>query len=464
MTHGGIKFCMGLEQECLTVARPPGDVMDRFFGHLSRAAPSLPDGRSGLFNPYGRVYVDGGSHLELASAEADSPLALVGLVQQQEALVSGAVAELSREGPTLVLANNNYSGVLRAESPVWGSHENYLVPVPPTLLAERMLPFLATRVYAGAGGVLAPSGRYVAGVRTQFLTRESGGGTVADRAIHSTARQESLMGPQGGRHRYHLILGDGHRSQLSLALQFGATALALQAVAERPDLVPPLPRPSCDSQRAVWVRAIRRLNVLAEPGVRPRVHPLVPTVQRIYLDGARRWADSTPEPPPWIPAMLDLWQQTLEAFERDDRDWLARRLDPWIKYDLLTGVLRDRGYRWELLPSNPRSLAELALVDQRYHEFCNPQSPFRMLDDAGVLRHQVVATTPPGAEDEPFVPRTGTRAEARARFLVEYHRSRGLVMDWHFACDSARNRACSLEDPFAEHYGPWQEVGRTGPP
>lgn len=164
MADGRLEFCAGLEQECLTVAEPSAEVLERFFQHLGRAAPSLCDGRSGLFNAYGRVYVDGGRHLELASAEADSPLALAAVVEQQQALVAAAVAGLGREGATLLLANNNHSGVLRADSPVWGSHENYLVDAGPAQLAERMLPFLATRIYAGAGAVLAPSGRFVAGV------------------------------------------------------------------------------------------------------------------------------------------------------------------------------------------------------------------------------------------------------------------------------------------------------------
>lgn len=272
------------------------------------------------------------------------------------------------------------------------------------------------------------------------------------------------MGALGGRHRYHLILADGHRSQFSLALQFGATALALQAVRHQPDLVAPLPRPCCDSPRAVWVRAIRRFNVLAEPGMPPRVHALVPAVQRLYLDGARRWADSLAEPPAWVPILLDMWQQTLMAFEREDLAWLAARLDPWIKYELFTAMLEQRGRRWQEVGCDPHLLAELALANQQYHEFCNPCSPFRMLEEAGGLRHQVVMPGNPGTEEEPFVPRLATRAQARARFLKTCHASNNLIMDWNLVYDPQHDRVRRLDDPFARQYGPWEDAGRPRTP
>ena len=192
------------------------------------------------------------------------------------------------------------------------------------------------------------------------------------------------------------------------------------------------------------------------------MHALVPTVQRIYLDGARRWADSVSELPAWVPAVLDMWHQTLKAFERNDLDWLSARLDPWIKYALFTAALEERGHRRELLQRDGSLLNELALLDQQYHELCNLRSPFRMLEETGVLRHRVVAPAIPGDEEEPFVPSVSTRARARARFLRGHHTSKELVLDWHFAYDPRRNRLRLLDDPFAQHYGPWQNRERLG--
>src|SRR4051794_3878875 len=56
------RFLFGLEQECLSVAPPPALPTDpaaalALLDELGRLAPSLP-GPSGLFNAYGRVYMD----------------------------------------------------------------------------------------------------------------------------------------------------------------------------------------------------------------------------------------------------------------------------------------------------------------------------------------------------------------------------------------------------------------------
>ena len=66
----------------------------------------------------------------------------------------------------------------------------------------------------------------------------------------------------------------------------------------------------------------------------------------------------------------------------------------------------------------------------------------------------------PGDEEEPFVPSVSTRA--RPGFLWEHHTLRNLVLDWHFAYDPRRSQDRLLDDPFAQHYGPWQNRERLG--
>src|SRR3954470_1637806 len=88
MSRANAEFVMGLENECLTAVEDDPDARSRnlalgaFLGGMSRLAPSLP-GPSGMFNGYGRVYLDLNRHLELASAECDSPFLLADLVERQ---------------------------------------------------------------------------------------------------------------------------------------------------------------------------------------------------------------------------------------------------------------------------------------------------------------------------------------------------------------------------------------------
>lgn len=439
-------FLMGTEQECLTVYDGTDMVLLEFLETLASLAPSISAIPSGLFNAYGRVYVDQG-HIELASAEVCSPILLAQVIEQQQWLVAKAMSVLKARGSMLLLANNNHSGLLSRSTATWGTHENYLVGVPPRTFADQILPFLVTRVLAGAGSVLSPTGNFVAGVRVEFIAREVGGGTCENRAIHSTAREQQLVGT-GPWHRYHLVVGDGLRSQFSLALQTGTTALVLKAIAANPQCVGPLPR-TPSGRPHVWLQALRRFNVLAQPGEPLRVHPLVIKVQHLYLDAAQRWANHVGEVPTWVPKILATWKRTLDALEKNDTDWLVRRLDPWIKHELFSEYLRRRGHQWKDAPCNRNLLAQLALLNQNYHEITNPNSLFNTLDQTGELDHRIAPFLLPGREDEPFVPLTGTRSRARARFIQNHATEQGIAANWDTVIDMSGDRSWSLNDPFA---------------
>ncbi len=455
-------FLIGIETECLTAVPPRGDecaaALGAFLTVLDRLAPSLR-GPAGLFNGYGRVYVDGNRHLELASAECDSPYALADLAARQQGLATRAVTELKdRVGVELILANNNHAGPLRDGAATWGAHENYLVGRPPAELADRMLPFLVSRVYGGAGGVWRPNGDFLAGARVAFLQADVGGGTTERRAVFSTARQEHHLGPRPAGFRCHLILGDGHRSHFNLALHFGATALVLAAVQHDPDSVGPLPRVAGADQRRFWLTAARHFNRLAGPGEPLRVAPLALDMQRFYLDLARRFA-GTLRPHPWADRLLADWEETLDRMTAGDDDWLAARLDAWIKHRLFTRWLGEHGRTWDDLVRRPHLFDGLVMLGQNYHEFANPDNVFDQWDRAGLLAHRVGPAAAPGDEAQPFVPDTTTRAQARARFLLRHGGDPALEMDWAWVLDRPGRRRRCLADPFAAEYGPWTAVG-----
>jgi hypothetical protein len=462
MSRSNSQFIVSIETECLTAVPSHPESVSRavtaFLRNWARQAPSLA-ATSGVFNAYARTYCDCG-HIEIAMIECDSPYAAAVVFEQQQILATRTVALLSAEGIDLVLSNNTYSGLLRKGCPVWGTHENYLVDTHPSTFTEQILPFLVTRIYGGAGGIHHPSGDFLASARSICLTRASGGSTTQDRAIHSLARDEHHMGASPQRFRYHLILGDGHRSQFNLALQLGATALAVKAALHDRTL-----RSQLHEMRgqfsADWVATFRQLHVLRRGGQPLQIHPLVIDTQRLYLDAARRVAAEMAPLPTWVPRLLEHWEQTLAAYERRDWSWLAQRLDAFVKHQFYTAVLEEQNCGWAELPQRPRLFEELALLDQNYHEFSNPHSAFAQLEQAGLLDHRVEARIEPGQEVEPYIPDVATRARPRAHVIRHHRQCPGFEVDWAWIKDKTQQRMLRFDDPFATGWDQWVKLPKS---
>lgn len=450
------------ELECLTTTLGSADrrpAYGKFLDNLSKQSPSLPCS-SGIFNFFGRVYIDCG-HVEVAASECASPYDLPLILECQQDLMRLAIAQLQQEGTRLLLANNNHSGLLTDDCPTWGAHENYLTEVHPVELRELMLPFLVTRIYGGAGGIEFPSGAFLAAARPKRMELATGGGTTECRAIHSTAREEHHMGCNPSRFRYHLILGDGHRSHFNVALQFAATALAIKAVIYDRQLADDVAKLKRKLQRPSWVATLRRLNRLAEPGRPVKVDPLVIDTQRIYLAAAARYADQLKNPPEWMARALIDWEQTLDAYERNDLPWLAARLDSFTKYLFFSSVLEEQGKSWRQLPGDDILFHELALLDQSYHAFSDPNSVFDRLVEIEAVDHRVGPPLAADHEEEKdrFVPKLGTRADVRAEFIRDHQGESQYCVDWSHIMDFKDNRVFKLEHPFATKLEPSDEIG-----
>jgi hypothetical protein len=453
-------FLTSVDGECFTAIPGREGVIERLIAleflldTQAGLMPSLP-GPTGLFTGYGRIYPDAG-HVELAAAECASPYGPPEILERLQRLVAQGVERLRERGIDVLLATCTHAGRLGPGTPSWGSHENYLIGVPPKRVADRLLPFLVTRVFAGAGAVWAPTGEFLAGARMTTLARDVGGNTGDERALFSTAREEHLCGGQPGLYRCHLILGDGHRSHLSLALQLGATALVLRAVECLPNRVLPIPRDGRGDQSRFWLAAAKEFNRLAGPDGRLQVHPLVVDIQQFYLDLAADFVARLSAPPAWTHRLLADWAEALVHLRAGDHDWLGARFDPWIKHRVFTAWLAARGARWEMVRSRGDLLDGLALLDQDYHTFTGPAPLFDRLEARGLISHRTGARIEPGCEPEPFVPDLGTRATARARFIRANDGGASLQMDWASVADRSSGRSRSLTDPFAKEFGPWR--------
>jgi hypothetical protein len=456
------KCLVSIEEECLTVVEgqcqdsPDPGIIRALLDCITRIVPSLPS-TTGVADGYGIIYPDIG-HLELAACECDSPYLLPTVVEQQQLIVREAVNRLKQEqNIRLILANNNYTGLFQpGRCSTWGAHSNYLVEEHPRNFGERILPFLATRIYAGAGVVQYPNAYFLASSRAPWMECDVGGGTVESRAIHSTARDENHMDGSLRLWRYHLICGDGHRSHFNLALQCGATAAALKAVFFNPRLHERLPTFCRNRSFPSWTDAMREFNLLAKPGEPLKVDHRAIEVQRVYLEGARAYAASQSEIPPWFFRLLADWEATLLAMESRDDGWLAARLDAWAKHALFTQVLAGDSRDWNDLLRVSNLFEELALLDQNYHEFTNPQSVFHLLEQQKLLSHRVADLIPPGGESAPYVPNTTSRARARAQFIRDNAGKRNLVVDWGWVADTNNRHCRRLSDPFSQTYDAWE--------
>jgi hypothetical protein len=276
------------------------------------------------------------------------------------------------------------------------------------------------------------------------------------RALFSTARQEHHVGNRRGLYRCHLILGEGHRSQFSMAMHLGTTALALRAVEALPGRVLPIPRHLGQDQSRFWLAAGRQFNRLADADGVVCFQPLVLDIQQFYLDLAADFVAMLTDPPEWLARLLADWTETINRLRLRDEDWLAARLDPWIKHRLFSTWLAERGAQWAAVRSRPDLLDGLAVLDQDYHTFTGPATLFDRLEQTGLVDHQTGPRIEPGDEPEPFVPNLATRAKARARFIVTNSGNADLLMDWPAVLDRAGGRCRWLDDPFATEFGPWE--------
>jgi len=447
-----LRFLAGMETECLTVPQDRGktfsiaDAAAPFLASLGRLAPWLyGKGVCDRFSAYGRTYIDL-DKLELASAERESPYGVAQVNEQHKLLVANALQSLP-VCDQLIVANVNHDGVLTDTSDTWGCHGNFLVAKDPTELTDQLLPFLATSNYTGAGAVHYPTGNLLGSVRHHFLVQDTGGSTQQRRSLFGGVKSEN------GYIRYHPIHADSNRSQYSESLHCGQLMLVLAALQNDPSLIVGIPelRPP-HSRRSLWMETLRTYNVLTAGDRPPRVEPVVLQVQQVYLDAVRRYFSRLVSFPEWVPRLIDQWEQTIRALLHEDHAWLAARLDPWIKYNVICDFLAAEGKTWSDLRSKKSLHYPLALLNQNYHEFANPQSVFSQLEEAGMLAHRVAPQIPPGGEPEPFVPATSTRAQARARFIRDHSGEPGLQCDWSSICDETRYQRWSLEDPFADAF------------
>ena len=358
-----------------------------------------------------RYYVDH-AHPEYSTPECSDPMQAVLYDKAGERILArsmDAARRLLPAGQEIVVYKNNSDG----KGNSYGCHENYLVDrnVPFAVLVRNLIPWFVTRqMFTGAGKVGAENGAdavdYQISQRADFFEEEVGLETTLKRPIVNT-RDEPHADPQKYR-RLHVIVGDANLCEVATFLKVGTTAIVLAMVEDGfidKDLSISNPVPS---MRAVSHDVTCRALVdVTDLGACTSIE-----LQWEFLRLARKYADETGLEHCGGEELggdvLDRWEQTLSALERDPFE-LDGQLDWITKWKLLRAYVDRDGLSWD----DPK----LELLAVQYHDVRPSRSLYEKLVRAGKVERLVDDAAVDEAMTEP--PAT-TRAYFRGRCLAQW--------------------------------------------
>ncbi|HKS50483.1 MAG TPA: Pup--protein ligase [Pseudonocardiaceae bacterium] len=386
-----------------------------------------------------RLYLDVGSHPEYATAECDDLSQLVTHDKAGERILEDLLVDAERRladegiGGDIFLFKNNTDSAGNS----YGCHENYLVARAGEFsrIADVLLPFLVTRqLVCGAGKVLqTPRGAvYCLSQRAEHIWEGVSSATTRSRPIINT-RDEPHADAERYR-RLHVIVGDSNMSEVTTLLKVGAANLVLEMVEEGVAFR--------DFTLDNPIRAIREIShdLTGRRGVRlagGREASALDIQREYYLRAvdhiARRGSD------PVTDRVMELWDRTLSAVERQDLSLIDREIDWAIKHRL---VERYRAkHRMEL--SNPR----IAQLDLAYHDIRRGRGLFDLLQRKALVDRVTDDGEIEAAKDTP--PAT-TRAKLRGDFIAAAQAAgRDFTVDWvHLKLNDQAQRTVLCKDPF----------------
>lgn len=277
---------------------------------------------------------------------------------------------------------------------------------------RQLLPFLISRPIIAGSGMLDDAGRFHLADKAPAMNCLTGyGGLLADRPIFSfghlfkTIYADSWLSPRDyftlmrREQRLQIALGDSNLCEVSQYLRVGTTLLVLDCIeAGQMPAVPRVRRP-IGALRAVC--ADPNLGVTIELASGQRATAL--QLQRFYLEACRRFLDRCEDAPEEARAVLELWEETLDALA-DDPASLVGSLD-WITK------------RWVLDKAGSDAPWEVRKkIDLKYHEL-SPRGYFERLKQAEAVKCVLGEDEIEHARRNPPV---GTPATVRGRYIREF--------------------------------------------
>lgn len=382
---------------------------------------------SNIFSPNAsRLYLDVGSHPEIATAECDSLSQLIAYERAGDAMVNRMAVQaeeaLADEGEkrAVYLFKNNVDSAGNS----YGCHENYLIGRHVVLkdLGKALLPFMITRqLICGAGMVRPAKGeepaRFVLSQRADQVWEGVSSATTRSRPIINT--RDEPHGDSKRFRRMHVIVGDSNMAEPTMAVKVGSTLLMLEMLEagfEVPNLSVLEP---IQHIRAIALDSTGRTQLPLEGGGSTTAL----AVQQELCTAAERWLEhreDTGTPTAELARVVDLWKRTLQAIETQDFSGVDREIDWVIKRSLLNRYRERLGGDW----SHPK----LAQIDLTYHDIRLGRGLYSVLEQRGMVKRWIDDAAIDAAVDT--APRT-TRAKLRGEFLaVARELDAAVTVDW----------------------------------
>lgn len=436
----------GVETEYAYTAGTGEHAGERFLEAARSRLAHLPGPNNDLFLTNGsRLYIDCGSHPELATPECANPWQAVRYCLAGDRIVGDVASNLRDVEGWVSKCNVDYSGA----STTWASHSSFLYRCAFPDLAQQLVPHLASRiVYSGAGGwhPFKPGLEFVLSPRAFHLNKVISGERANELGLVNV-RDESLS--RDGNSRLHLQCGDSVESQTAIFLAVGTTALIVALT-------------HAGIEMAAAVALTDPLGAMQTFALDPTCRATAPTargdrlsavaIQRHYLRIATEHAGE-PFMPRWTPHVCRLWRTILDRLDAGAPWTVSNTLDWAIKYVLYNRMLRQAGKEACLnaresgtFPAESRN--RFLEADLRFAQVTG-SGLFHELDQARVLRHRVAGV---GRIDRAMsVPPAGSRAAVRGRLIRDLHGQAGQGSAyWDGIVDRLHNRRCDLSDPFCQ--------------
>lgn len=390
-----------------------------------------------------RLYLDVGSHPEYATAECDDLAQLIAHDRAGELILNDLVAEAENrlalegfKGQVYLFKNNTDSA-----GNSYGSHENYLIGRRGEFsrLAEILIPFLVTRqLIAGAGKVHQSDGHssFSFSQRAEHIWEGVSSATTRSRPIINT-RDEPHADAERYR-RLHVIVGDSNMSETTTMVKLGTVDLILRMIESGVIMR--------DLRMENPIRSIREVSqdLTGQAPVKLANGRVLSAleIQREYFGKVSEFLASHGAHHALVPQIMDLWDRTLTAIERQDTSEIDTEIDWAIKKKLLDS--------YQLKNSLPSNSPRLAQIDLAYHDISPNRGLFYLLQKRGAAARVVADGLAQAAVDEP--PST-TRAALRGEFVrAAQAAGRDYTVDWvHLKLNDRAHQTVLCKDPFRNH-------------
>lgn len=449
MTH--TRRIMGIETEYGITATTPGTANhplspDEIARVLFRPI-NHQWGSSNIFtHNASRLYLDVGSHPEIATAECDNLTQLITYDRAGDEIINNLATQAEQTLKTEGINTNVYlfKNNLDSAGNSYGCHENYLIDRKIVLktLGHTLLPFLITRQIICGAGNISPDGTYQFSQRADHVWEGVSSATTRSRPIINT-RDEA----HADTHRYrrlHIIVGDSNLAEPTLALKIGSTTLILEMIEAG---FPNLPHLEFANNMAA-IRTISR-DLTGQTPI-PTTTGTTTTaleLQQRYLDAATEWLTHREETGGTtnteLTHTLNLWHTTLNAIKTGDITTIDHDIDWAIKLNLLTTYHTTLG----LKPHNYNH-PKLHQLNLAYHDIRPGRGLHRLLETKNRINR---ITTPETVTHATTNPPPTTRAALRGTFLhhATYHHA-PFAVDWlRLKINQPEPQIVELTDPFA---------------